>query len=200
METNDFSSNKGFGTINLEAIAQVRGERFNTNFSYSGFNGKNIVLTGRQKITSVTVQGVSRQSIRLECIFFTDSIKDGKLGSITLSAFSARQLIIGETEATNVVEGINQFSEREALQFLTKDTHFFRFMSGVSIATANFMTTNGRTTVSYDPSKPKNGYKYVIAELTDEQKAELKTLLASIRPTNPTGQAEQTGSNPTQQG
>ena len=71
MEANDFSSQKGFGAINLEAIAQVRGERFNTNFSYSGFNGKNIVLTGRQKITSVTVQGVSRQSIRLECIFFT---------------------------------------------------------------------------------------------------------------------------------
>lgn len=195
METNDFSSNKGFGTINLEAIAQVRGERFNTNFSYSGFNGKNIVLTGRQKITSVTVQGVSRQSIRLECIFFTDSIKDGKLGSITLSAFSARQLIIGETEATNVVEGINQFSEREAVLHLTQDKYYLQFVGVVNVATATFVTENGRTTVSYDPNKPKNGYKYVIAELTDEQKAELKALLASIRPaqpTNPTGQAGQT--------
>ena len=193
MEANDFSSQKGFGSINLDSIAQVRGERFDTNFAYSGFNGKNIVLTGRMKITSVTVQGVTRQSVRFECIYFTDSIAAGKLGSITLSSFNARQLVIGETEATYVVDGINQFSERQAVGHLTDDVHYFMMGNSVTIATANFKTENGRTTVSYDPNKPKSGFRYKIGELMAEQQAELKTLLASIRPAQPTNPAGQTG-------
>ena len=193
MESNDLVNNKDFARINLTAIEQVRGDRFSTNYAHSGFNGKNIVLTGRMKISTITIQGETRQSIRLECIYFNTSPKDGKLGTITLSAFSARQLVIGEAEPSNVVEGANQYSERELLELLNDGVHYLRYVATVTVATANFIRENGRVRVEYDQTKPKTGYKYVIAELLDEQKAELDALLASIRPTQPTNPAGQTG-------
>lgn len=158
----------GSKAINLDAIANVRGERFDQNLALAGFNGKNIILTGEYLEKSSIINGVSRNWIALECVYFEgENPESGKIGTISLGALKASIRTKLEGDLEPIIENFRELSERDCLEVLMQGDNYLRCEQTLTVLKPTFKTNeNGNTIADYSDGKTKKGYKYVLASLS----------------------------------
>lgn len=126
LDSNQTNEIKGFTVnLNIQAIANVRQDRIDRNPGASGLNGKNIILTGRMKESSVG----NNHFFYLSCLFFDgDDVANGKHGRITDSVLTRRYCDTQENVYGMhfIVRDAENMSERQILERLMEDRTYLR--------------------------------------------------------------------------
>lgn len=167
----------GSKAINLDAIANVRGEKFDQNLALAGFNGKNIVLTGMYFEKTSIIGNRQIPWVALECIYFEgENPENGKIGTISSGALksSIRTKLEGDLEP--IIENFRELSERDCLEVLMQGNNYLRCEQTLTVLKPTFKTDEkGNTTADYSEGKTKKGYKYVLASLPQTETASQPT-------------------------